>query len=309
MAGRPLRPAVPAHRPAEGRRRPRRRRHVDHLRRAPPRAAAAASGLTEVTIATCEPLDIGWVAEIEAHTRKRRASWSSPARSRSRATRPSSTRWRARCAPRIKTRRDRRRWPASSSWSSSARATSSSTPTTRASCRWSTGCGSTPSTSAPPTSTSSRAASCGVIRFRIDGVMHTVYQLPPGVMNAMIARIKLLGRMDVVEKRRPLDGRIKTRNPRRRRSRDAAVDAAHRLRREDGDAHLRPRHHGQDARRRWASAATTRKRWEELIAQPHGIILVTGPTGSRQDDDAVLDAAGAWRPTRSTSAPSKTRSR
>jgi general secretion pathway protein E len=34
-----------------------------------------------------------------------------------------------------------------------------------------------------------------VIRFRIDGVMHTVYQLPPGVMNAMIARIKLLGRM------------------------------------------------------------------------------------------------------------------
>ena len=54
----------------------------------------------------------------------------------------------------------------------------------------------------------------GVIRFRIDGVMHTVYQLPPGVMNAMIARIKLLGRMDVVEKRRPLDGRIKTRNPR-----------------------------------------------------------------------------------------------
>jgi len=52
-----------------------------------------------------------------------------------------------------------------------------------------------------------------VIRFRIDGVMHTVYQLPPGVMNAMIARIKLLGRMDVVERRRPLDGRIKTRNP------------------------------------------------------------------------------------------------
>ncbi|MDL2337996.1 MAG: ATPase, T2SS/T4P/T4SS family, partial [Pseudomonadota bacterium] len=51
------------------------------------------------------------------------------------------------------------------------------------------------------------------IRFRIDGVMHTVYQLPPGVMNAMIARVKLLGRMDVIEKRRPLDGRIKTRNP------------------------------------------------------------------------------------------------
>ncbi|MES2530315.1 MAG: ATPase, T2SS/T4P/T4SS family, partial [Pseudomonadota bacterium] len=41
----------------------------------------------------------------------------------------------------------------------------------------------------------------GVIRFRIDGVLHPAYQLPIGVMNAMIARIKLLGRMDVVEKR------------------------------------------------------------------------------------------------------------
>ncbi len=50
----------------------------------------------------------------------------------------------------------------------------------------------------------------GVIRFRIDGVMHTAYQVPPTVMSAMTARIKLLGRMDVVEKRRPQDGRIKT---------------------------------------------------------------------------------------------------
>jgi general secretion pathway protein E len=54
----------------------------------------------------------------------------------------------------------------------------------------------------------------GVIRFRIDGVLHPVYQMPIGVLNAMTARIKLLGRMDVVEKRRPQDGRIKTRNPR-----------------------------------------------------------------------------------------------
>ena len=54
----------------------------------------------------------------------------------------------------------------------------------------------------------------GAIRFRIDGVLHTVYQVPLTVMSAMTSRIKLLGRMDVVEKRRPQDGRIKTRNPR-----------------------------------------------------------------------------------------------
>ncbi len=51
----------------------------------------------------------------------------------------------------------------------------------------------------------------GVVRFRIDGVLHNVYQVPPGVLSAMTSRIKLLGRMDVVEKRRPQDGRIKTR--------------------------------------------------------------------------------------------------
>ena len=53
-----------------------------------------------------------------------------------------------------------------------------------------------------------------VTSIRIDGVLHPVYQMPLGVMAAMVARVKLLGRMDVVEKRRPQDGRIKTRNQR-----------------------------------------------------------------------------------------------
>ena len=50
----------------------------------------------------------------------------------------------------------------------------------------------------------------GLVRFRIDGVLHQVYQLPATIMNAITSRIKLLGRMDMVEKRRPQDGRIKT---------------------------------------------------------------------------------------------------
>ena len=50
----------------------------------------------------------------------------------------------------------------------------------------------------------------GNVRFRIDGVLHNVYQIPTPVMAAMTSRIKVLGRMDVVEKRRPQDGRIKT---------------------------------------------------------------------------------------------------
>ena len=50
------------------------------------------------------------------------------------------------------------------------------------------------------------------IRFRIDGVMHKVFELPTPVMTAVTSRIKILGRMDVAEKRRPQDGRIKTRS-------------------------------------------------------------------------------------------------
>ncbi|MCG6871018.1 MAG: Flp pilus assembly complex ATPase component TadA, partial [Gammaproteobacteria bacterium] len=51
------------------------------------------------------------------------------------------------------------------------------------------------------------------IRFRIDGVLHTVNEIPPVVMAAVTSRIKSLGRMDIVEKRRPQDGRLKTRAP------------------------------------------------------------------------------------------------
>src|SRR5690606_38973039 len=49
----------------------------------------------------------------------------------------------------------------------------------------------------------------GKVRFRIDGVLHTVYQLPSTVMMPVTSRLKILGRMDIAEKRRPQDGRIK----------------------------------------------------------------------------------------------------
>ncbi len=124
----------------------------------------------------------------------------------------------------------------------------------------------------------------GAIRFRIDGVLHTVYQVPLTVMSAMTARIKLLGRMDVVEKRRPLDGRIKTRRP------ETAEGGG-------GDVEMRlstlPTAFGEKmVMRIFDPGATVKgvtalgfgaaeaKGWQELIARPHGIILVTGPTGS-----------------------------
>jgi general secretion pathway protein E len=120
----------------------------------------------------------------------------------------------------------------------------------------------------------------GAIRFRIDGVLHTVYQVPMTVMSAMTARVKLLGRMDVIEKRRPLDGRIKTKRPEG-----------------GGEVEMRlstiPTAFGEKMVMRIFDPETAVKtvdglgfsahdgeRWNTLTSQAHGIILVTGPTGS-----------------------------
>jgi len=119
----------------------------------------------------------------------------------------------------------------------------------------------------------------GVIRFRIDGLLHTVYQMPMGVLNAMTARIKLLGRMDVIERRRPQDGRIKTRNPRgdevemRLSTLPTAFGEKTVMRIFDPDTTVKD----LDA---LGFSAHDAQRWEGLVKRPHGIILVTGPTGS-----------------------------
>lgn len=119
----------------------------------------------------------------------------------------------------------------------------------------------------------------GLMRFRIDGVLHQVYQLPSTIMNAITSRIKLLGRMNMVEKRRPQDGRIKT------------VTA------EGAEIELRlstmPTAFGEKLVMRIFTPENLVKDfiqlgfsqeqadlWNDWTANPNGIILVTGPTGS-----------------------------
>jgi len=123
----------------------------------------------------------------------------------------------------------------------------------------------------------------GVVRFRIDGVLHQVYQVPPGVMNAMVARIKILGRMDVAERRRPLDGRIKTKVTsgtlagREVEMRLSTLPTAfgEKLVMRIFDPEVVVRSYAELG---FSEAETTT--WKQLIARPSGIILVTGPTGS-----------------------------
>ena len=119
----------------------------------------------------------------------------------------------------------------------------------------------------------------GEIRFRIDGVLHRVYQVPPNVMNAIIGRIKTLGRMDIAEKRRPQDGRLKTRTPDgteielRLSTIPTALGEKMVLR--IFDPEVLKRTHDQ-----LGLSDAELSLWKRFVSQPHGIVLVTGPTGS-----------------------------
>jgi general secretion pathway protein E len=118
-----------------------------------------------------------------------------------------------------------------------------------------------------------------LIRYRIDGVLHTIYKLPKAVHSAITSRIKALARLDIAEKRRPQDGRIK-------------------IGQKDGkEAELRvstiPVSFGEKTVMRILDTNVIFQDLDELgfskrdkavynsfITAPHGIVLVTGPTGS-----------------------------
>ncbi|HMW50301.1 MAG TPA: GspE/PulE family protein, partial [Cellvibrionaceae bacterium] len=117
------------------------------------------------------------------------------------------------------------------------------------------------------------------MRYRIDGLLHPIYEFPASVGTAIVSRIKILGRMNVAEKRKPQDGRIKTKTP-------------------DGtEAELRlstlPTAFGEKLVMRIFDPEVLLRnfddlglngddltRWVKMMESPNGIVLVTGPTGS-----------------------------
>lgn len=119
----------------------------------------------------------------------------------------------------------------------------------------------------------------GRVRFRIDGVLHQVYDLPSPVMSAMTSRLKILGRMNVAEKRRPQDGRVKTKTQDghevelRLSTLPTAFGEKMVMRIFDPEVLLRSFAElglfGEDL-----------QRWQHMTRRAHGIVLVTGPTGS-----------------------------
>lgn len=119
----------------------------------------------------------------------------------------------------------------------------------------------------------------GKVRFRIDGVLHTVYEMPIAILMAVIARIKILGRLNVAEKRKPQDGRLKTRTHKGLETelRLSTLPTAF------GEKLVMRVFDPEVLVRSFAQLGLSGKQlemWHELTGHPNGIILVTGPTGS-----------------------------
>lgn len=117
------------------------------------------------------------------------------------------------------------------------------------------------------------------IRFRIDGVLHLIYQMPAKVAVAVTSRLKIVGRMNVAEKRKPQDGRLKTVNPDgneielRLSTLPTAFGEKLVMRIFDPDVLVK-------GFNELGFSREDERRWHEMIKEPGGIILVTGPTGS-----------------------------
>ncbi len=116
------------------------------------------------------------------------------------------------------------------------------------------------------------------VRYRIDGVLVERDSPPKRLLSALISRIKIMGRMDITEKRRPQDGRVKTRIT----GRDFDLRVS-----------ILPTNHGQAVVMRILDRDNIKvgirnlgfgeenyRKFQTLIRRPNGIFLVTGPTGS-----------------------------
>lgn len=119
----------------------------------------------------------------------------------------------------------------------------------------------------------------GRVRFRIDGVLHTVYDMPAPILTAVVSRIKILGRLNVAERRKPQDGRLKTRTPKgietelRLSTLPTAFGEKLVMRIFDPEVLVR-------SFEQLGLTGDDLAKWKQMAAHPNGIILVTGPTGS-----------------------------
>ncbi|MDP6436836.1 MAG: type II secretion system ATPase GspE [Gammaproteobacteria bacterium] len=117
-----------------------------------------------------------------------------------------------------------------------------------------------------------------VVRFRIDGVMQEVLQSRRAVAPLVVSRIKVMSKLDIAEKRLPQDGRISLRIAGR--AVDVRVSTMPSSHGERVVLRLLDKQAGRISLEGLGMNAETQTITDRLIHRPHGIILVTGPTGS-----------------------------
>ena len=116
------------------------------------------------------------------------------------------------------------------------------------------------------------------VRYRVDGVIHAGDTVPPKLSAAVNSRVKLLAHLDIAERRLPQDGRIKTRV--KGRELDLRVSTVPTVHGESVVMRVLDRASVRFSLESMGFATDTLERFNALLAKPHGILLVTGPTGS-----------------------------
>ncbi len=117
-----------------------------------------------------------------------------------------------------------------------------------------------------------------VVRFRIDGRLRDVVRPKRAIHAALISRIKIMSQLDIAEKRLPQDGRITLRVGGK--PVDVRVSTLPTGHGERAVLRLLDKEGGRMDLQHLGMSDATRRQFDRLIAQPHGIVLVTGPTGS-----------------------------
>lgn len=116
------------------------------------------------------------------------------------------------------------------------------------------------------------------VRYRVDGVLLPAEIVPPKLSAAVSSRVKLLAHLDIAERRLPQDGRIKTRV--KGRELDLRVSTVPTVHGESVVMRVLDRASVRFSLEKMGFAGDTLERFNALLARPHGILLVTGPTGS-----------------------------
>ena len=110
-------------------------------------------------------------------------------------------------------------------------------------------------------------------------MLHLVHQIPTPVLNAAVSRLKAIGRLDIIEKRRPQDGRIKTRTPEQKevelRLSTMPTTFGEKLVMRIFDPEVLVRSLAD-----LGFSPKEEKQWQSMVEQPYGMVVVTGPTGS-----------------------------